>query len=212
VLVFSRPSPSLRIEVQAEVRGAGAATWTPGADAARDAADGVRPDPAVAEFARRHAPGGSALQDALALSDALDRRLDYDPSATSTRTTAAEALALGRGVCQDFSQILVEALESLGHRARYVGGWLLRESGTAMDFMGGELHAWVAVDAGEGRWHAIDPCAGPVGPDHLPLAWGSRFADVVPVTFPGPAAAPRCLGTTVTARRTETDDPEAARS
>ena len=55
---------------------------------------------------------------------------------TSIATTAAEALAGGRGVCQDTAHVMIALCRAAGLPARYVSGHLLGEGGT---------HAWVEV-------------------------------------------------------------------
>lgn len=67
----------------------------------------TEPDPAIQEFA--HSLGGSADKDRLDLLHSLLRRVHkdvaYDADPTHVATTAAEAFALRRGVCQDLSLI-----------------------------------------------------------------------------------------------------------
>ena len=60
----------------------------------------------------------------------------YQYGVTTTATTAAEALALGRGVCQDHAHVMIAICRAAGVPARYVSGHLLGEGGT---------HAWVEV-------------------------------------------------------------------
>ena len=63
-------------------------------------------------------------------------------------TTAAEALAGGRGVCQDAAHIMVALARLAQVPARYVSGHLLGQGGT---------HAWVevVVPHGAGRWRCL---------------------------------------------------------
>jgi transglutaminase-like putative cysteine protease len=58
----------------------------------------------------------------------------YQTGVTGVKTSAAQALAGGAGVCQDFSHILLTVLRLLEIPARYVSGHLLGE---------GAPHAWV---------------------------------------------------------------------
>jgi transglutaminase-like putative cysteine protease len=62
--------------------------------------------------------------------------LTYEHEKTDIHTTAAEALALGRGVCQDYAHIMLVLCRMCGLPARYVSGHMLGEGGT---------HAWVEV-------------------------------------------------------------------
>ena len=61
---------------------------------------------------------------------------------TGVSTTAAEAAAIGHGVCQDYAHIMLAVCHELGLPARYVSGHLLGQGGT---------HAWVEVIVPRGR-------------------------------------------------------------
>jgi transglutaminase-like putative cysteine protease len=104
--------------------------------------------------------------------------ITYDHGVTTTATTAAQALALGRGVCQDHAHVMLAICRAAGVPARYVSGHLLGEGGT---------HAWVEVlvpDAGGGaRAVAFDPCNGcRAGQRHITIAVGRDYADVAPTS------------------------------
>ena len=84
-----------------------------------------------------------------------------------------------RGVCQDFSHVMIGALRSLGLAARYVSGYL--RSGS--DHQGAEAsHAWVGVFVPEVGWIDFDP-TNDVWPDtdHVTVAWGRDYGDVTPM-------------------------------
>ncbi|MDO5146726.1 MAG: transglutaminase family protein [Eubacteriales bacterium] len=75
--------------------------------------------------------------------------MEYCPGTTDTRTTAAEAYASKKGVCQDYAHIFIGLCRALGIPAVYVAGYMTGE---------GASHAWVAVfDSERGRWYEIDP-------------------------------------------------------
>lgn len=133
-------------------------------------------DAAIAQFAREAAGGAGAAgtgasaiaHAAEALSHAVFERMTYEPGATTTGTTAAEAFAQGRGVCQDYAHVLIACLRACGIDARYVSGLMSGEGAT---------HAWVEFYNGE-RWRGIDPtnnCF--VTDDYLVIARGRDFAD-----------------------------------
>src|SRR5262249_20294193 len=67
----------------------------------------TRPDTAIAAFAREaRAPAGTDTLMLLHLmTERLHREVVFDPDPTHTATTAAEAFALRRGVCQDLSHV-----------------------------------------------------------------------------------------------------------
>jgi transglutaminase-like putative cysteine protease len=124
-----------------------------------------------------------AGQHALATADRfcayVHEALRYAHGVTSVVTTAAEALAGGRGVCQDAAHVMIALCRAIGLPARYVSGHLLGEGGT---------HAWVEVivadaDAGAARAVALDPCNGcRAGANYLTIATGRDYTDVAPTS------------------------------
>lgn len=82
-----------------------------------------------------------------AYTEALSRCFTYKKGVTGINTTAEDALRGGKGVCQDFSQILLSLLRLSGFPARYVCGMVLGD---------GESHAWVELFR-DGEWIAFDP-------------------------------------------------------
>lgn len=104
--------------------------------------------------------------------------LSYSHDVTTVHTTAAEALALGRGVCQDSAHVLVAVCRLLGFATRYVSGHLLGEGGS---------HAWVEVlvprAEGGAEVVALDPTHDrPAGMTHLTIAVGRDYSDVAPMS------------------------------
>ena len=105
---------------------------------------------------------------ALALADALHARLAYEKGATDVTTSATQAFALGKGVCQDFSHIYLALCRCAGLPARYVNGLMLGEGAT---------HAWVEVHDGV-RWRGVDPTNDRVVDDtYIALSRGRDFSD-----------------------------------
>jgi transglutaminase-like putative cysteine protease len=96
---------------------------------------------------------------------------------TTIDTTAAEALAGGRGVCQDSAHVMIALGRAAGLPARYVSGHLLGEGGT---------HAWVEVvvaDPDGARAVGFDPCNGRrTDRAYLTVATGRDYADVAPTS------------------------------
>jgi transglutaminase-like putative cysteine protease len=75
---------------------------------------------------------------AFAVADAIA----YRPGVTHAHTTAAEALALGEGVCQDHAHALIACARVRGIPARYVSGYLFAsEDGTPHE----AAHAWAEL-------------------------------------------------------------------
>jgi transglutaminase-like putative cysteine protease len=90
-----------------------------------------------------------------ALLDTLHEAVAYEAGTTGEWTTAAEALAAGRGVCQDHAHVFISAARSMGIPARYVTGYLLTGEGQAVAH-----HAWAEALAPEIGWVGFDPANG----------------------------------------------------
>lgn len=104
----------------------------------------------------------------LRASQAVHELMAYEPGSTTVATTAAEAFAAKRGVCQDFSHVLVCVLRQAGLAARYVSGLALGE---------GQTHAWVEVSV-DGFWYGYDPTRNQaVDETYIPLARGRDWSD-----------------------------------
>jgi transglutaminase-like putative cysteine protease len=90
-------------------------------------------------------------------------QLDYVPGATMVSTSALEAWAGGRGVCQDFAHLTLAVARSMGIPARYCSGYLHPDAEAGIGVtIEGESHAWVELWTGE--WQGFDPTSGdPIG-------------------------------------------------
>jgi transglutaminase-like putative cysteine protease len=141
----------------------------------------THPDGSLREVARALARGNPGP---LELARRIDRwvheELQYEHGVTDVRTTAAEALALGRGVCQDYAHIMLVLCRLNGLPARYVSGHLLGEGGT---------HAWLEVllpspdRAGCAVAVPFDPThSRQPGLNYLTVAVGRDYADVAPTS------------------------------
>ena len=117
---------------------------------------------------------GSVAEVALRLMEAVRLRLIYEKTVTTARTPVAEALRLGRGVCQDFAHLFLAAARGIGLPSRYVSGYVHQP---------GELatHAWCQVWDGRGGWIDLDPTHGTFpADDYVKIGIGRDYSDVPP--------------------------------
>ena len=123
----------------------------------------------------------NALED---LTHWIHASFTYDKDSTHVHTSVDEVFALKRGVCQDFAHVMVAILRSLGLAARYVSGYLrtLPPQGKPRLVGADQSHAWVSVYAGPNLgWVDVDTTNnGFCSLDHVPIAWGRDYSDVVP--------------------------------
>jgi len=121
---------------------------------------------------------------ARALCVALEGAFDFDPHFSNVSTPLGEVLRARRGVCQDFAHVAIGCLRALGLAARYVSGYIETVPPPGADRLVGAdaSHAWVSVWTPEAGWVDFDPTNGhlPVN-DHVTVAWGRDYADVIPV-------------------------------
>jgi len=96
--------------------------------------------PAILALARATAAGPDpALGRLHNLNRLLYETMTFETMTTGTGTSAEEARAAGRGVCQDFAHIFVAAARNLAIPARYVSGHLFRRDGAHVQEA---AHAW----------------------------------------------------------------------
>jgi transglutaminase-like putative cysteine protease len=134
------------------------------------------PDDALRDFAARHLTASTpgALLD---LAHAVAGAIAYRPGSTEVTSTAAEALALGNGVCQDHAHVFIAACRLRGLPARYVSGYV--HPGDAPH---AASHAWSDVFLDREGWISIDVTHRAFASEHLcRLAVGRDYASAGPV-------------------------------
>lgn len=114
--------------------------------------------------------------------EAIYRGFEYAPKSTRVDSPIGEALANRRGVCQDFTHIMLAVLRRLGLPCRYVSGYIApRASGTDPRAATIATHAWVEVRLPELGWIGVDPTNNiEAGRRHIRVAIGRDYADVPP--------------------------------
>jgi transglutaminase-like putative cysteine protease len=156
----------------------------------------TQPDAALATFAAavRHE---DPLEGAHTLMRAIHERLTFDTDVTHPATDAATAFKLGRGVCQDLSQVMVTAARLLGHPARYVSGHYAAADHPEQE----AAHAWAELHLPGLGWVAFDPTHGIcAGEGHVRVAVGLDSLDAAPVRGTRRGGGPEELVVTVHGR------------
>jgi transglutaminase-like putative cysteine protease len=104
----------------------------------------------------------------------------YEKDTTNVYATVEEAVALRRGVCQDFAHVLIALCRRAGVAARYVSGYIHAGGG---DTLGAEAsHAWAEAYLGPHGWVGIDPTNDTwIGDHFVRIASGRDYRDVSPV-------------------------------
>jgi transglutaminase-like putative cysteine protease len=109
---------------------------------------------------------------------AIHETMTFDPAPTLSTTTAAEAFALRRGVCQDFAHIFVACSRWLGIPSRYVSGYLVRPDGASQN----AGHAWAESYVPDLGWVAFDAANDTCADEHyVRVAAGFDYQSAAPV-------------------------------
>ncbi len=134
-------------------------------------------DEPVHEFAKRHLRNKDRPADYLALAESVCAAVAYESGITEVTSTAAHALAIGRGVCQDHAHLFIACCRAAGIPARYVSGYV--DPGHSDQ---AASHAWAEVwIEGEG-WVSVDVTHRVLAREqHCRLAIGRDYLSAAPV-------------------------------
>lgn len=130
------------------------------------------PGPCIRSFASRFSfpRDMNAYAKVLAFMKELHSTFSYVPHVTNVKTSAEEAMALGKGVCQDYAHILLSLCRIERIPCRYVVGMLIGE---------GASHAWVEL-CEDGKWISVDPTNNLVVDElHIKISSGRDSADCI---------------------------------
>jgi transglutaminase-like putative cysteine protease len=153
---------------------------------------------ALGELAATVEPRSTTAETAIALMQAVRGSMSYERGTTHVHTTAAEALAEGRGVCQDFAHVLIGVCRLHRIPARYVSGYLFDPRG---DGENTASHAWVDVHDEEAGWFSLDPTHDTEQTDrYVRVGVGRDYADVPPTRGVYKGNAAESLEVTVAVR------------
>lgn len=137
----------------------------------RYASELTRPGPVIdAIFADAQVKHAESIERAKEWMHIVHQTLTYESGVTDVHTTAEQAAAEKRGVCQDYAHIMIALCRKDSIPARYVVGYLFGE---------GETHAWVEIFDGR-RWCALDPthdCL--IGDNYITLTMGRDYNDCI---------------------------------
>lgn len=133
---------------------------------------------AASSLPERNKPANTAQL--LRLAEQIVGKVAYESGATVVTTTAGDALALGRGVCQDHAHLYLACCHAWGIPARYVSGYIdPGATGHAAS------HAWIDAwteDSDFTGWVSIDVTHARLMTDaYCRLAIGRDYESAAPV-------------------------------
>lgn len=138
-------------------------------------------NPAMTSFVRelRAEAGRDVLGFLHAVMVQIYEHMTFDEDPTNSATSASEAFALKRGVCQDYAHILIACARAGGVPARFVSGHFLRSDGMVNQQAG---HAWAEAFVPDLGWVGFDAANGICTTDaHARVAIGLDYLGAAPV-------------------------------
>ncbi len=138
------------------------------------------PDESLRDYARQVAGATTdRLQLLHDLLGAVHRDMTFCTDATEAGSSAADAFAQRRGVCQDLAHIFIAAARFLGVPARYVSGHLVRDDGAIEQEA---AHAWAEAHVEGLGWVGFDPANGDCPSErHVRVAAALDYLGAAPV-------------------------------
>lgn len=113
----------------------------------------------------------------------------YEPGSTDVTTHLDQCFAERRGVCQDFTHVMLGLCRSIGIPARYASGYLY--NGPRDHLIGAQAsHAWAEVFLPVVGWIGFDPTNNTLADArYVKIAVGRDYEDVAPIrgTYRGSA-------------------------
>jgi transglutaminase-like putative cysteine protease len=138
-------------------------------------------NPAMAAFVRelRMESENDTLGFLHALMTQISEHMTFDEDPTNSGTSAVEAFALKRGVCQDYAHVFIACARSGGVPARFVSGHFLRSDGRTSQEAG---HAWAEAYVPDLGWIGFDAANCVCTTDaHARVAIGLDYLGAAPV-------------------------------
>lgn len=109
---------------------------------------------------------------------------EFDSEFTNVATPIHDVIKEKKGVCQDFAQIAIACLRSVGLPARYISGYIetLPPPGKEKLIGADASHAWFSVFIPKFGWVDFDPTNNQLPKDqHITVSWGRDYYDVPPL-------------------------------
>ena len=160
-------------------------------------------DDEIAAYARLSLSRAATVQEIVRdFGERIHRDFRYDKKSTEVETPPRRVFDLKRGVCQDFSHVMIAGLRGIGIPAAYVSGFLrtIPPPGTERLEGADAMHAWVRAWCGrQAGWVGYDPTNRTfAGESHIVAAVGRDYQDVTPI-----AGILRASGTQKTSQKVD---------
>lgn len=141
------------------------------------------PTPMLLDFLREKglSPAGDPMTSLRRLKRTIFEAFAYAPEETEVDSPIDVALGKRKGVCQDFTHIMIATARLWGIPARYVSGYLFTKRDAGDRSSPDATHAWVEVYIPGPGWVGFDPTNSTLaGERHIRVAIGRDYDDVPP--------------------------------
>lgn len=108
----------------------------------------------------------------------------FDSTFSTIATPIQEVMEAKKGVCQDFAQVAIACVRSMGLPARYVSGYIETLPPPGKEKLVGTdaSHAWFSVYIPDFGWVDFDPTNNQIPKDqHIVISYGRDYYDVPPL-------------------------------
>ena len=113
------------------------------------------------------------------LNEFVFNKFNYKKGVTNVDTSVEKVWKLGSGVCQDFTNILIQLCRLSNIPARYVSGYVCSSERIRGD---GATHSWVEAYIPGYGWIGVDPTNNCICHDlHVKVGVGRNYSDCAPV-------------------------------
>ncbi|MBI5223380.1 transglutaminase domain-containing protein [Candidatus Micrarchaeota archaeon] len=126
----------------------------------------IIPDSQIAETAHDLRIENSSLNTIRNITDYVNKYVQYDIEYWGKSLSAQKVYQIKKGVCVEYTHLLISMLESEGYETRYISGYVKSQIW--------QPHAWAEVKLPTGEWIMVDPTFGEIGTlDNTHIAIGS---------------------------------------
>ncbi|MEO1011842.1 MAG: transglutaminase family protein [Bacteroidota bacterium] len=142
-------------------------------------------DKGILEYAQKSFQGNrSVFEASFELMQRIYTDFDFVSGFTTISTPINEVMQEKKGVCQDFAQIAIACIRSMGLPAKYISGYIetLPPPGEEKLVGADASHAWFAIFIPGFGWVDFDPTNNQIPLDqHIVVGWGRDYYDVPPL-------------------------------
>ncbi|MGB5419619.1 transglutaminase family protein [Algibacter sp.] len=129
-------------------------------------------------------PNRPIFEAAYELMERIFNDFEFNANVTNVATPIHEVILEKKGVCQDFAQIAIACIRSVGLPARYVSGYIetLPPPGKEKLIGTDASHAWFSIYIPTFGWVDFDPTNNQIPKNqHIIVAYGRDYYDVPPL-------------------------------